>query len=95
MVKNGFTNNQSDSSLFIRHTSTYVVILLVYVDDLVIISSNSSIVVGCVFTLCSAFAYRDLGSLSFFLGMEVVWDNIILYLSQQHYVVDLLWPLST
>ncbi|XP_031252031.1 uncharacterized protein LOC116109936 [Pistacia vera] len=30
------------------------------------------------------------GSIGFFLGMEVVQDNIVLCLSQQHYVVDLL-----
>ncbi|KAJ0048668.1 hypothetical protein Pint_16352 [Pistacia integerrima] len=71
-------------------TSGSIVILLIYVDDLVVIGLDPSAVIDCVSSLCSAFAYRDLGSLGFFLGMEVVRDNTILYLSQRRYVVDLL-----
>ncbi|KAJ0092166.1 hypothetical protein Patl1_25531 [Pistacia atlantica] len=79
-----------DSFLFIRRTSGYVVLLLVYVDDLVITGLNPSTITNCVSSLCYVFACRDLGSIGFFLGMEVVRDNIVLCLSQQHYVVDLL-----
>ncbi|KAJ0024988.1 hypothetical protein Pint_08993 [Pistacia integerrima] len=53
-------------------------------------SATPPTTIHCVSLLCSAFAYRDLGSLGFFLGMEVVRDNIVLYLSQRRYVMDLL-----
>lgn len=83
----GFVNSRSNPSLFIRHTSTSVVILLVYMD---ITGSNGMVVTNCVSTLCFAFAFWDLSTFGFFLDMEVIQQPTTLHLSQHHYMVDLL-----
>ncbi|XP_031257938.1 uncharacterized protein LOC116115949 [Pistacia vera] len=67
-----------------------VVILLVYVDDLVLTELSSLDLADFVIELCSTFACHDLGSLGFFLGLEVTRELHMLYLSQCQYMVDLL-----
>jgi hypothetical protein len=86
----GFLASKVDISLFHYHKGSVTMYLLVYVDDIIIASSSSSIVDVLLGTLNSAFALKDLGSLSYFLGIEVkkVIDNP--YLSQAKYTFDVL-----
>lgn len=60
-----FVNNRSDLSLFIHCTFISVVIILIYVDDLVVISSNASVVTNYVSTYVSPFLIRTRGPLVF------------------------------
>jgi histone deacetylase 1/2 len=66
------------------------VFVLVYVDDIIVVSSTSEATSGLLRNLKEAFALKDLGDLHYFLGMEVtkVRDGIIL--SQDKYASDLL-----
>lgn len=41
LIAYGFQQSQADHSLFTRHTSSSIIALLVYVDDIVIASNNS------------------------------------------------------
>ncbi|XP_058202763.1 uncharacterized mitochondrial protein AtMg00810-like [Rhododendron vialii] len=90
LLDNGFFNSQSDASLFIRHSSTYSLFVLVYVDDLIVTGSDKTAVNDFIEVLCSVFDSRRLGELGFFLGMEINRTNNILYLSQSRYATDLL-----
>lgn len=56
-----FVNNRSDLSLHCTFIS--VVIILIYVDDLVVISSNASVVTNYVSTYVSPFLIRTRGPL--------------------------------
>jgi histone deacetylase 1/2 len=62
----------------------------VYVDDIIVVSSNPKATTGLLHELKKDFALKDLGELHYFLGMEVtkVRDGIIL--SQDKYASDLL-----
>lgn len=55
--------------------------LFVYMDDSVITNSDALVVTNYVSTLCSAFACEDLGTLGFFLSVEVVRHSTTLHLS--------------
>jgi hypothetical protein len=55
--------------------------VLVYVDDLVIIGSDNQFVGHVVTTLGARFSLKDMGSLHFFLGVEVIPTPAGLFLS--------------
>ena len=63
---------------------------LVYVDDLILTGSDPSFIKNFVAALSLKFSLKDLGSLNFFLGVEVVPTKDGLFLSQQKYIRDLL-----
>jgi hypothetical protein len=86
----GFTNSKADSSLFIYNTASVLCFLLVYVDDLIITGSDSVFVSSIIDQLGVAFSIKDMGSLHFFLGMEVIPTTAGLFLSQHKYIHDIL-----
>jgi hypothetical protein len=45
--------------------------LLVYVDDIIVVSSSTTAADRLVHQLGASFAHKDLGSLHYFLGIEV------------------------
>lgn len=64
--------------------------VLVYVDNIIITGSNPSVVQHFITSLSREFAIRDLGSLNYFLGVEVIPHQQGILLSQQKYIFDLL-----
>ena len=63
---------------------------MVYVDDLIITGSDSSLVDNIIRQLDSKFSTKDIRVLSFFCGVKVFATSTSLILSQQKYVIDLL-----
>ena len=64
----GFLGSRSDSSLFIYKDSSFEMYVLIYVDDIIITYSKSSVIDELLLVLISDFAVKDLGCLKFFLG---------------------------
>jgi histone deacetylase 1/2 len=64
--------------------------LLVYVDDIIVVSSSSTASDRLLVQLGSSFALKDLGELHYFLGIEVKPSPGCLHLSQQKYASELL-----
>jgi hypothetical protein len=60
------------------------------VDDIIVIGSNSSPVTQLKQTLQTDFALKDLGPLPFFLSMEAHLIDSGMFLSQCHYITNLL-----
>lgn len=88
LVNFGFQECLANSSLFILNDcQTY---LLVYVDDIVITSSSNSSTERIISLLQNEFSIKDLGDLTFFLGIHVARLLEGMFLSQQQYVVNLL-----
>lgn len=83
-----FINSHANTSLFILNTC-YHLIFLVYVDDLIITGDESSAVQWFVELLTQQFSLKDLGLLSFFLGVEVIPHKHSLLLLQHRYNKDL------
>uniref|UniRef100_A0A2N9H958 Reverse transcriptase Ty1/copia-type domain-containing protein n=1 Tax=Fagus sylvatica TaxID=28930 RepID=A0A2N9H958_FAGSY len=86
----GFYNSKADSSLFIYSQGSTLCYFLVYVDDLVITGNNSIFVASIIKQLGDMFSLKDMGSLHFFLGIEVIPTHTGLFLSQHKYVRELL-----
>jgi histone deacetylase 1/2 len=64
--------------------------LLVYVDDIILVSSSSSDADRLIQSLRSEFVVKDLGPLRYFLGLEVSPVSEGLALTQKKYALDLL-----
>lgn len=85
-----FHASKADSSLFIRQSTGNYLLLMVYVDDIVITGSRMQDVDAVVRCLHNKFALKDMGDLSFFLGIDVQRTPHGMYLSQKKYVMELL-----
>jgi hypothetical protein len=90
LIDLGFSPSKADVSLFIYNKNGIQLYMLIYVDDIIIIGSSSSVVSHLIAQLRDDFAVKDLGSLSYFLGIQVCHTSKGLLLSQQKYITDLL-----
>lgn len=90
MLQLGFVGSKADPSLFILHRGTVTLYLLVYVDDIILTGSDSSVIQKFLTRIHSEFAIKDLGRLNYFLGLEVHYDDNGLFLSQTKYARDIL-----
>jgi hypothetical protein len=79
-----------DLSLFLCKTSTSIILLLVYVNDIVIIGTDSSLIHSLQEYLQTTFHMKDLGSFNYFLGLEVASKFSGVFLHQHKYTLDLI-----
>jgi histone deacetylase 1/2 len=87
----GFTPSTADTSLFILQRPEVTVYLLVYVDDIIVISSTAAAIPKLISELRADFSVKDLGVLHYFLGIEVHSPSSgSLILRQRKYALDLL-----
>lgn len=86
----GFIASVADASLFTFFNEETVVYLLIYVDDILISGNNTSQILSLIAQLGTKFSMKDLGHLSYFLGMEIKCNSQAMYLSQSKYILDLL-----
>jgi len=64
--------------------------VLIYVDDMVIAGNDSLVISELKHHLCTHFHMKDLGHLSYFLGLEIFPTAQGLFLCQKKYIKDLL-----
>jgi histone deacetylase 1/2 len=85
LIALAFHASKDDTSLFYFNKGLVTVFVLVYVDDIIVVSSTPEATTDLLSELKKEFALKDLGELHYFLGMEVtkVCDGIIL--SQDKY----------
>jgi hypothetical protein len=86
----GFSGLAVDTSLFHYHHNSVQVFVLIYVDDILVTSNSSYTIVTLISQLKCEFAVKDLGPLTYFLGIHVTRGQHDLFLSQTKYITDLL-----
>ena len=79
-----------DSTLFLRRTNKGTILLLLYVDDMIIIGDDLIGIQEHKDFLSQQFEMKDLGHLSYFLGLEITHSTNGLYITQAKYVSELL-----
>jgi hypothetical protein len=65
----GFVSSSYDSALFIRRFDVGLILLLLYVDNMIITEDDIVGIRNLQKILCQQFEMKDLGSLSYFLGL--------------------------
>ena len=86
----GFNNSKCDTSLLFKRSSAEIIIVLVYVDDIIVTGSDNKGIEEVIGKPSGAFSLKDLGNLSYFLGIQVIRNQHSILLSQAKYVQDLL-----
>lgn len=85
-----FRISHADSSLFHYVKNGITFFALVYVDDIILTSSNSAFILQIISSLQTVFMLKDLGRLEYFLAIEAHWLADGLLLTQHKYNLDLL-----
>ena len=94
LISEGFTQNQADPCLFyhMMNENGSLVVIAVYVDDLIIAADRDEDIEATKKMLTHRFRMKDLGELSFILGIGVKQDKAAgtVALQQRQYVLNLL-----
>ncbi|GKV49630.1 hypothetical protein SLEP1_g56371 [Rubroshorea leprosula] len=94
LLSMGFFCSQADSLLFVLHNPQGTALLLLYVDDIVLTASSDELLPCIIDNLSPKFAIKDLGTLRYFLGIEVTSFSGGIFLSQAKYARDILTQAS-
>ncbi|WVZ21124.1 hypothetical protein V8G54_008446 [Vigna mungo] len=90
LLSNNYNCSISDNSFFLKHDGNHTTALLIYVDDILITGNNNGEIQHITDLLHSTFHIKNLGDLTYFLGLEVAHNSKGIHLSQRKYVLDLL-----
>lgn len=86
LIEFGFVCNKSDPSLFIYHKKGKSMVLLLYVDDILLTASDSTLMEALLEKLNTRFLMKDLGYPKYFLGIEIEQTEEGLFLHQSAYL---------
>lgn len=86
----GFICSVKDPSLFIYRHNSVIIYLLLYVDDMILTGNDQSMVQKPLASLNTEFCMKDMGPLSYFLGIQVKCTPTGMFLNQEKYATDLL-----
>ena len=84
------TQSQYDSSLFFHTSALGIVLLLVYVDDIIITGIDCGLITKLQQLLHATFHMKDLGHLTYFLGLEFHHRANGIFVNQHKYIQDLI-----
>ena len=87
-VKEGLVRSHADHSLYVVQSSTHIVIVIIYVDDLIILASDMTKLMEFKAKLEKEFDMCDLRELHFFLGVQIERNRVdrILTMHQKSYI---------
>ncbi|CAL1400615.1 unnamed protein product [Linum trigynum] len=86
----GFEQSLNDPSMFTRSSSRGLVVLLLYVDDMIVTGDDALGIAELTKGLHASFSLKELGYVSYFLGLEVKRSSAGILLCQRKYIDDLL-----
>lgn len=85
-----FIQSEADHSLFVLSNGDLFTTLLVYVDDMVLTGNDLGYIASVKSILDQKFGIKDLGSLKYFLGLEIARSDKGISLNQRKYVLEVL-----
>lgn len=86
----GFKESHGDYSVFFLRQGTCEIYIFVYIDDLIIGGNDTNGIASFKTYLSKCFHMKDLGSLKYFLGIEVARNREGIFLCQRKYTLDII-----
>lgn len=86
----GLNSTTGDPCLYVAHRNQQILLLLVYVDDILIVSGDLKWITEIKQGLQEDFEIQDLGLAKHCIGFEINQDKGKITLTQQGYIIDLL-----
>ncbi|GFS12504.1 reverse transcriptase [Elysia marginata] len=93
LIEQGFVQSKADPCVYVLHSSRQPsdhAILVVWVDDIIIAASNSTLMTDIKTKLSLNFQMKDLGKISWFLGIQFCHSMNSITLNQKKHVEKLL-----
>nr|GEW75064.1 putative ribonuclease H-like domain-containing protein [Tanacetum cinerariifolium] len=90
LLTNSFQRGTIDQTLFIRRQRGDFILVQVYMDDIIFRSSNLQLYREFKSLMHEKFQMSAMGELNFFLGLQVLQKEDVIFLSQDMYVGDIL-----
>jgi hypothetical protein len=86
----GFVEAKSDTSLFVFWCDSDMVYLLLYADDIVLTTSNATLLQQTISAFKREFTMKDVRPLHHFLGVSIQHQADKLFLTQHQFALDIL-----
>ena len=90
LISQDFIQSLSDPCVYTKHVDDSMCIIVVWVDDIIIATSNDIYMSSVKIALKEKFKMKDLGKIEIFLGIEFSHENNIITMSQSKYLTRLL-----
>lgn len=90
LLRLGYIQSKTDYSLFTKSTGDSITLVLIYIDDLLISGNAPAEIEYLKIMLNQTFHIKDLGPISYFLGLEITITQAGFFVSQKKYTLDLL-----
>ncbi|MCH81362.1 copia-type polyprotein, partial [Trifolium medium] len=90
LVKQGFSKCKSEYGVYVQKSTSSIILICLYVDDLLVTGSNVSEIKKFKTVMMNEFEMTDLGKISYFLGLEFLNTSKGLMLHQRKYAGEIL-----
>lgn len=90
LTEQGFSQSQVDPCVYTMNSNNLLTVILCYVDDILLMSNSNDILTQIKRKLNEKFMMKDLGRISYFLGIEFSHDKEIITMHQKSYLNKLL-----
>ncbi|GKA64947.1 retrotransposon protein, putative, ty1-copia subclass [Tanacetum coccineum] len=90
--KIGFTQNLDEPCVYLKASGSNVAFLILYVDDILLMGNNVTMLQEVKSWLCKCFSMKDLGEAAYILGIKIIRDRSkrLIALSQSAYLEKIL-----
>ena len=90
LEQDNFVRNLSDHCVYKKQIGSESIIVIIWVDDLIIAASNSDLLNRFKNTMRSKFNMKDLGKISYFLGIQFDQKKDKITMNQKQYIIKML-----
>lgn len=90
LIEKGFSRGKVDTTLFIRHEESNIIIIQIYVDDIVFGGTSEKLCKDFANLMTSEFEMSLMGELTYFLGLQVKQSKEGIFVYQAKYIKEML-----
>ena len=90
LIEQGFSQSQVDPCVYTRNSSSEMIIVVIWVDDIIVAANSNSVLDNVKDSLKRKFRMKDFGCIAWFLGIEFEHGDGMISMSQKKYLEKVL-----